>query len=271
LAKRARQRIEGYLGRLYGYAFCLTEDREQSHDLVQECALKALVAGRVPCDEPAYRAWLFKILRNLHIDRIRRSGNTANALDEEPPLETWQVWRCDDSLITAITVKLGLAKLTPAQREIIAAIDIAGLSYREAAEMAYYGSKVLHPQAMIPAVTADIPVVIRNTFAPDRPGTRITARPARSSHGVKTVTSVPELALITVEGNGMIGVPGVMRRVFSTTATAGVTTTDVVAGGTPMAVATMLVEPASRARMRPGGPSKSATAGLVDENDTWAV
>ncbi|MHC5112830.1 MAG: bifunctional aspartate kinase/homoserine dehydrogenase I [Planctomycetota bacterium] len=92
------------------------------------------------------------------------------------------------------------------------------VSYREAAEAAYFGSKVLHPRTMIPAVASRIPVIIRNTFNPDHPGTRIEEESPRSTLGVKTVTSVAELALVTVEGSGMIGVPGVAERVFRTTA-----------------------------------------------------
>jgi len=53
-----RRRIEPYLDRLYGYALSLTPHPEQAHDLVQTCALKALVAKQVPLDEPAYRSWL---------------------------------------------------------------------------------------------------------------------------------------------------------------------------------------------------------------------
>ncbi|MCP3902172.1 MAG: bifunctional aspartate kinase/homoserine dehydrogenase I [Planctomycetes bacterium] len=95
------------------------------------------------------------------------------------------------------------------------------VSYREAAEAAYFGSKVLHPSTMIPAVESRIPVIIRNTFNPDHPGTRIAEESPQSKLGVKTVTSVADLAMVTVEGSGMIGVPGVAERVFRTTARLG--------------------------------------------------
>ncbi len=130
-----RRRIEAYLGRLAGYAHSLTNDREQARDLVQECALKALSARRVPEDEAAYRAWLFRILRNTFLDRRRRAGQGAPVLDsDEIDTVNGGIWQCDDRLISTLTVRLGMAKLSPAHREVIAVVDIVGFSYAEAAD-----------------------------------------------------------------------------------------------------------------------------------------
>jgi len=90
---------------------------------------------------------------------------------------------------------------------------IDSLSYHEAMELAYFGAKVIHPQTMAPAVRRDIPIWIRNTFAPEKPGTLICARP-RSELPVKGVTSIEHIALINLEGAGMIGVPGTAHRLF---------------------------------------------------------
>ncbi|HNR21699.1 MAG TPA: bifunctional aspartate kinase/homoserine dehydrogenase I [Steroidobacteraceae bacterium] len=90
---------------------------------------------------------------------------------------------------------------------------IDSLSYSEAMELAYFGAKVIHPQTMAPAVGQHIPIRIRNTFAPDRPGTLICAEP-RSSMPVKGITSIEQVALVNVEGAGMIGVPGTAHRLF---------------------------------------------------------
>ncbi len=131
-----RNRLEGYLSRLFGYGFSLTNDREQAGDLVQECALKALSATRVPTDEAAYRAWLFRILRNAFHDRQRRRGRRGQIVeltDEAAP--DGDIWHSDDRLISALTVRLGLAKLSGAHREILAVIDMVGFSYAEAAEL----------------------------------------------------------------------------------------------------------------------------------------
>jgi aspartokinase/homoserine dehydrogenase 1 len=89
------------------------------------------------------------------------------------------------------------------------------MSYEEAMELAYFGAKVLHPQTMAPAVAKGIPIWIRNTFAPQRAGTVICAKPA-SGHAVKGITTIDHVALLNVEGAGMIGVPGTAQRLFST-------------------------------------------------------
>jgi len=86
------------------------------------------------------------------------------------------------------------------------------VSYKEAAEMSYFGAKVLHPQTIMPAVDENIPIRIKNTFAPDMPGTLITAESPIHLHSVKTVTSITGVTLVSVEGRGMIGVPGVAGR-----------------------------------------------------------
>jgi len=90
---------------------------------------------------------------------------------------------------------------------------IDALSYNEAMELAYFGAKVIHPQTMAPAVGRDIPIWIRNTFAPEKPGTLICAKP-QSDQPVKGITSIDEVALVNIEGAGMIGVPGTAHRLF---------------------------------------------------------
>jgi aspartate kinase len=92
------------------------------------------------------------------------------------------------------------------------------VSYKEAAEMSYFGAKVLHPQTIMPAVDENIPIRIKNTFAPGDPGTLISAETPVRQYNVKTVTSITGVTLVSVEGRGMIGVPGVAGRVFTTTA-----------------------------------------------------
>src|SRR5438445_5976170 len=92
------------------------------------------------------------------------------------------------------------------------------VSYREAAEMSYFGAKVLHPKTIIPAVDENIPIRIKNTFNPSFPGTLISSDTPVHQYSVKTVTSIVGLTLVSVEGRGMIGVPGVAGRVFATTA-----------------------------------------------------
>lgn len=131
-----RARIESHLDRLFAYAFSLVHDRDQARDLVQDCALRALRSARVPRDPAAYRAWLFRILRNSFIDSLRRKGEVP--LDDDSgdggPAEAVD-WNCDARLVDVLTVRLGLRKLSPPHREIIALVDLAGLSYQEAGDV----------------------------------------------------------------------------------------------------------------------------------------
>ncbi|HLZ97093.1 MAG TPA: bifunctional aspartate kinase/homoserine dehydrogenase I [Steroidobacteraceae bacterium] len=95
------------------------------------------------------------------------------------------------------------------------------LSYNEAMELAYFGAKVIHPQTMEPAVARDIPIHIRNTFAPEKAGTLICARPV-SALRVKGISSIDPVALVNLEGAGMIGVPGTAHRLFGALRDAGI-------------------------------------------------
>ena len=90
---------------------------------------------------------------------------------------------------------------------------IDSLSYNEAMELAYFGAQVIHPQTMAPAIERGIPIFIRNTFAPEKRGTRIGPR-SDTQLQVKGVTSIGRVALLSLEGTGMIGVPGTAQRLF---------------------------------------------------------
>jgi aspartokinase/homoserine dehydrogenase 1 len=108
--------------------------------------------------------------------------------------------------------------MTADPRIVPAARVLERVSYKEAAEMSYFGAKVLHPQTIMPAVDMGIPIRIKNTFAPDVAGTLISMETPAHQYSVKTVTSITGMALVSVEGRGMMGVPGVAGRVFTTTA-----------------------------------------------------
>src|SRR4029079_4099740 len=90
---------------------------------------------------------------------------------------------------------------------------IDSLSYNEAMELAYFGAKVIHPQTMAPAVGRGIPSWIRNTFPPEKQGSLICAAPT-SKLPVKGITSIENIAMVNVEGAGMIGVPGTAPPLF---------------------------------------------------------
>ncbi len=99
-------------------------------------------------------------------------------------------------------------------RVVPEAVQLETLSYDEACELAYFGAKVVHPQTMSPAIERGLPIIIRNTFQPEHPGTRITASSATSGP-IKGLTLSPDLAVLNLEGTGLIGVPGTAERVFA--------------------------------------------------------
>ena len=103
-------------------------------------------------------------------------------------------------------------------RVVPEAHPIAHLSYAEVSELSYFGAKVLHPQAIRPARRSGIPLRILNTFKPDHPGTLVTAETKESHKTVKAVTSIKNMSLISIEGQGMAGIPGVAGRTFTAVA-----------------------------------------------------
>lgn len=101
------------------------------------------------------------------------------------------------------------------------------ISYGEIAELAYYGAKVLHPKTIRPVVEAGIGLRICNTFNPSHPGTRLIANGHSNGHNgkpekiIKAVTAIRKQRLVTIEGRGMLGVPGVAARAFGAVASTG--------------------------------------------------
>lgn len=98
------------------------------------------------------------------------------------------------------------------------------LTYNEAMELAYFGAQVIHPQTLGPAVDNDIPVIIRNSRNAAHPGSRIEADSVPADN-IKGITAIGGMALVNLEGSGMIGVPGTADRLFASLKTAGVSVT----------------------------------------------
>jgi len=112
--------------------------------------------------------------------------------------------------------------MTADPRTVPDACTIPELTYREIAELAYYGAKVLHPKTIRPVIEAGIGLRICNTFNPEHPGTRLVENgDSRRSGEIKAVTAIHGQRLITIEGRGMLGVPGVAARTFSAVASTG--------------------------------------------------
>src|SRR4029077_20704893 len=89
------------------------------------------------------------------------------------------------------------------------AFTLPRISYEEAMELSYFGAKVLHSGSIAPAVARGIPILIKNTFCPNQPGTRIARAGGNGEHVVKGITSIAGIALLTLRGLSMVGVPGI--------------------------------------------------------------
>jgi aspartokinase/homoserine dehydrogenase 1 len=130
-----------------------------------------------------------------------------------PADDVW-IWTDVDGVMTADP------RIVPEAR------TLPEISYSEVAELAYYGAKVLHPKTVRPVVEAGIGLRICNTFNPSHPGTRLVANAyvnnSRSNgHIIKAVTAIRQQRLVTIEGHGMLGVPGVAARAFGAVASTG--------------------------------------------------
>ena len=108
--------------------------------------------------------------------------------------------------------------MTADPRLVPDAVTIADISYREAAELAHFGAKVLHPKTISAVHACGIPLWVRNTFSPDLPGTRITPNGPSDRAGVKGLVAISDVALITVGGPGIVGVSDVLGRTLATVA-----------------------------------------------------
>ncbi len=142
------------------------------------------------------------------ITTLGRGGSDYTAAILGDCLDADQVWTWTD--VDGV--------MTADPRIVPDARVIPTVSYSEVSEMAYFGAKVLHPKTIRPVVERDIPLWVKNTFNPAYPGTCITSgAPSHDGH-ITAITAIRGLSLITVEGRGMIGVPGIAARTFSAVA-----------------------------------------------------
>jgi aspartokinase/homoserine dehydrogenase 1 len=143
---------------------------------------------------------------------LGRNGSdyTASIIAAGLGAESVEIWKDVDGVLSA----------DPSS--VPEAFVIDEVSYEEAMEMSFFGAEVIHPYTMIPAVEKDIPLWIKNTLNPSVRGTLIAREIKRHPHPITSIASIEKVALINVEGGGMVGIPGVASRVFSALAKAGV-------------------------------------------------
>lgn len=112
--------------------------------------------------------------------------------------------------------------LTADPRKVRRAFTISSMTYAEAMEMSHFGAKVIYPPTLQPALVKKIPLYIKNTFNPSFPGTLISDRADQGKHAVKGISSMSNIALLTLSGSGLFGVPGIAGRLFSSLAQGGI-------------------------------------------------
>ena len=135
---------------------------------------------------------------------LGRNGSdfTASIIAAATGSEVVEIWTDVDGVLSADP------------RSVKNAYVIPEISYQEAMELSYFGAEVIHPYTMIPAVDRDIPILIKNTLNPSAPGTVIARNISRHSNPITGIASIKNTALINIEGNGMIGTPGIASKVF---------------------------------------------------------
>jgi len=179
---------------------------EETRARVQERLVPLLDAGFVPVVTGFIAA-----TQNGVTTTLGRGGSDYTAaivgdcLDAD---EIW-IWTDVDGVMTADPRLVPDARVIPV------------LSYSEVSELAYFGAKVLHPKTILLTVQRGIPVWVKNTFNPTYPGTCILRDPNSSSATIKAVTAIEGLSMVTIEGRGMLGVPGIAARTFSAVASQG--------------------------------------------------
>ena len=136
------------------------------------------------------------------------SDYTATILGRCLPADEVWIWTDVDGVMTADP------RIVPEAR------TLAAISYTEVAELSFFGAKVLHPKTIQPVAELGIPVRVLNSFNPDHPGT-VVCKEVSTEPVVKGITAIRDLSLVTVEGRGMQGVPGVAGRVFTAVARSG--------------------------------------------------
>ena len=92
--------------------------------------------------------------------------------------------------------------------------QISHITYREAMELSHFGAKVIYPPTIQPVMAKGIPILIKNTFEPEHHGTLIESESAVEKDMVRGITSIDKITVLSLEGSGMIGIPGFSKRLF---------------------------------------------------------
>ncbi len=112
--------------------------------------------------------------------------------------------------------------MTADPRKVKEAFSLPSMTYSEAMEMSHFGAKVIYPPTLQPALDKLIPLRIKNTFQPDFEGTLISEVHQPTENPIRGISSIGNVSLLTLQGSGLVGVPGIAARLFSALARNGV-------------------------------------------------
>lgn len=130
------------------------------------------------------------------------SDYTASIIGAALNAETIEIWTDVNGMMTADP------------RKVKNAFTIPDISYSEAMELSHFGAKVIYPPSLIPAFRKNIPIKVLNTFESTNPGTTISRSINQKSFSITGISSIDDIGLVNLQGNGMIGVAGVSAKVF---------------------------------------------------------
>ncbi len=138
------------------------------------------------------------------------SDYTAAIIAAATGAQVLEIWTDVSGIMTADPNQVATARIIP------------HISYQEAMELSHFGAKVIYPPTMQPVLKNNIPVKVKNTFAPEDEGTLIDNTPSASGSIIRGISSITRIALLGLEGSGMVGIPGFSKRLFEALANAGI-------------------------------------------------
>jgi aspartokinase/homoserine dehydrogenase 1 len=139
--------------------------------------------------------------------------------------------------------------MTADPNQVLNARIIPHISYQEAMELSHFGAKVIYPPTIQPVLKKNIPVKVKNTFAPEDAGTIIDNAAAQNGNIIRGITSINNIALLGLEGSGMVGIPGFSKRLFETLASAQINVIMITQGSSEHSIC-VAVEEASAPRAK---------------------
>lgn len=160
----------------------------------------AVVTGFIGCDE------------NGNVTTLGRGGSdyTAAIFGAALKADAIEIWTDVNGVLTADP------------RRVEQAFTIPTLSYKEAMELSHFGAKVIYPPSIQPAYIKNIPLIIKNTFNPEHPGTFVSRDSGKSNNVIKGISSISDIAVLRMEGTGMVGVVGIASRLFGCLSKTGI-------------------------------------------------